>query len=423
MRGRDRIKGLLQMNILRDGLTRTVLSAAVMICAASTDLFAQEPVDIFRQASSAVVYIASKVQAGRGTSYGSGFIVDPDGIILTSRHVVAGAREISVRLRDGTAYPVIGRYLDETLDVCLLKINAHGLPVLARADSGNLAIGEKVYTIGNPLGLAFTFSDGLVSGIRNIKGIDYVQFTAPISPGNSGGPLLNAQGQAIGIVTARTLGENLNFALAANEVKTLISKASSLKFDQPDAGSTANLAQSSNPLSSSEEYDKEIRAFTKTIEFNSDLVNAYNNRAILYIQKGNYDQAIQDLTKALELNPDFVDAYCNRSAAYIHKGDFDPAIADSSKAIQLDPGLVDAYTNRGIAYIHKGNYDSAIADCTKAIALNPALADAYNNRAIAYYRKGEYDNAWNDVHKAEELGMKIEEGFLNGLKKASNRKK
>lgn len=385
-------------------------------------LFAQDPKEIFRKAIPAVCVVTNTQSSGRTVGLGSGFIVDPEGVVVTNRHVLKGARQVSIKLNDETTYKVTGVYFDAGRDICLLKVDAHSLPVLALADSENIVIGEKVYTIGNPLGLSFTFSDGILSGKRIIKENKYLQFTAPISPGNSGGPLLNSSGQVVGIVTATTAGENLNFALAVNEIKPLVAGISALLFESFESGTLPDiLGKESIGISPMQEYDHAVFNYTNRIELNINTVDSYNNRGLLYIRKGSYDMAISDFSKALELDPRLVDAYCNRGAAYIYKGGYEQAVRDSTKAIKLNPRLVDAYNNRGIAYLHLYDYDLAIKDFSRAIKFDHQRADVYANRAIAYHHKGKYSKAWADMRKAEKLGMPADPRFLEELKKDSGR--
>jgi len=146
----------------------------------------------------------------RGT--GSGFIVSPDGYILTNHHVVQGATTVTVRLLDRREFTarVVGS--DENTDVAVIKIDAHNLPPLALGNSDNSRIGEWVLAIGNPLGnaLAFTVTSGIISAKgrnldlnRDARGIqDFIQTDAAINPGNSGGPLINVRGEVIGINSA-----------------------------------------------------------------------------------------------------------------------------------------------------------------------------------------------------------------------------
>ena len=385
-------------------------------------LCADDPKEIFRQAISAVVLVETNARSSRSRGFGSGFVVGSDGVVVTNRHVLTGARDVSIKLNDGSTYPVTGVYFDPQRDVCLLKADAHGLPVLSLADSDSVSVGEKVYTIGSPLGLTFTFSDGMISGKRVLKDNKFLQFTAPVSPGNSGGPLLNSQGKAVGIVTASTGGENLNFALAIDEVKPLIAAIATVKFETFASPKTQEvLGKNISSLAPISADDRAIEDYTARIELNIKPVESYNNRGLAYSHKGQYDQAIADFSKALEFDPSLVDAYCNRAAAYITQKNYTAAVKDCSKAIKIDPSVVAAYHNRAIAYLHLREYGRAIKDCSKAIALDLALTDAYNNRAVAYYRKRNFKKAWSDVHKVTQSGGTVDPQFLEQLKKASGR--
>jgi len=147
---------------------------------------------------------------------GSGFIVSNDGYILTNNHVVADADKVTVTLFDRRVFEnakVIGR--DPTTDVAVIKIDAKSLPVLSMGDDANARVGQWVLAIGNPLGLNFTVTAGIVSAkgrdqsslLRNPYAItDYIQTDAAINPGNSGGPLLNIRGDVIGINSAIASG-------------------------------------------------------------------------------------------------------------------------------------------------------------------------------------------------------------------------
>jgi len=138
---------------------------------------------------------------------GSGFIISPDGYILTNNHVVGEADKIVVTLQDGKEYDtakLIGT--DPKSDVALIKIDAQDLPVIELGDSDALQIGEWVIAVGSPFGLQATVTVGVVSAKSRGVGIteyeDFIQTDAAINPGNSGGPLLNVDGKAVGINTA-----------------------------------------------------------------------------------------------------------------------------------------------------------------------------------------------------------------------------
>ncbi len=195
--------------------------------------YEKKPQEIFQEASSAIVYIITQKAIGEAT-IGSGFVVDHEGVIVTNYHVVQSAKQIEVQFKNGETYPVTGViYENPKQDVCLLKINARDLPVIPLGDSSAVKIGEALYCIGNPLGLEYSFSDGILSGMRDYEGFKWLQFTAPVSPGNSGGPLLNSKGEAIGIVTFLIeKGQNLNFALAINQIKPHVSTFAKRSFQE-----------------------------------------------------------------------------------------------------------------------------------------------------------------------------------------------
>ena len=165
---------------------------------------------------------------------GSGFILDKAGHILTNFHVVAGAnRGIEVQLSDKCKFAarVIG--FDRTHDLALLQIDAPNLQPVTLADSSQLNVGQKVYAIGNPFGLAGTMTRGIISAIRPIRGEggapieDAIQTDAAINPGNSGGPLLNSSGEVIGINTmiasnGADQSSGIGFAIPINTAKAVL---------------------------------------------------------------------------------------------------------------------------------------------------------------------------------------------------------
>src|SRR5437762_1335879 len=165
-------------------------------------------------------------------SLGSGFVINPDGFIVTNSHVVDGAKDIRVTLADGRELPatVLGR--DPRTDLVLLKVDAKGLPVVPLGDSARLEVGESVMAIGNPYGLEQTVTTGIISAKGRVIGEgpydDFIQTDASINPGNSGGPLINAQGQAVGInaaIFSRSGGSvGIGFAIPTNLSKPVLTQ-------------------------------------------------------------------------------------------------------------------------------------------------------------------------------------------------------
>lgn len=173
---------------------------------------------------------------------GSGFVVSKDGYIITNKHVLKkNITDFEVMTYDGKSYKVTDIYRDNLSDLALLKVENPDLPSLTLGDSENLELGQMVITIGTPLGqFQNTVTSGIISGLgRNLvagsamDGLveqldDAIQTDAPINPGNSGGPLLNVNGEVIGVSTAvSSYGENLGFAIPVGNVKKMLKEFNS----------------------------------------------------------------------------------------------------------------------------------------------------------------------------------------------------
>lgn len=158
-------------------------------------------------------------------SVGSGFIITSDGYIVTNYHVVQTGDNLNVLTYDQNALPaeIIG--IDRLRDLALLKINGN-YPFLKLANSDDLQVGRKVIAIGNPLGLSFTVTEGIISALNREgpNGIEeYIQTDVSLNPGNSGGPLLDTRGNIVGINNFKIGGaESIGFALESNSIKQSI---------------------------------------------------------------------------------------------------------------------------------------------------------------------------------------------------------
>ena len=173
-------------------------------------------------------------QTVENASAGSGFIITQDGYILTNYHVIDGASTVKVTLYSGETHDAVIVGGDKDYDIAVLKIEAAGLKAVTFGDSSQLQVGEDIAVIGNPLGeLTFSMSEGIVSSVDraiNVDGTPFntIQLSAAVNPGNSGGPLFNAYGEVVGIVSAKyssyasTTVEGLGFAIPINDVIAMV---------------------------------------------------------------------------------------------------------------------------------------------------------------------------------------------------------
>jgi len=215
----------------RTAITEAVARVAPAVVTVQTEVVERVPVDPFD-------WLMGRQSGERiGAGLGSGFITDPNGIIVTNAHVVAGATRVSVAMRDGKTFPAKVLGVDEQNDLAVLKIDAKDLPVAPLGNSDDVIIGEWAIAIGNPYGFLLgntepSVTAGVISATgRNLIGqaegggayVDMIQTDASINPGNSGGPLVNADGVVIGVNTSiyspsgGSIG--LGFAIPINRAK------------------------------------------------------------------------------------------------------------------------------------------------------------------------------------------------------------
>ena len=199
----------------------------------------QNNISVYRKNIGSVVNVTSKAvafdffyglvpQEGQG----SGFVIDKEGHVLTNYHVIAEARQVEVTLHNRKKYRATVVGSDRSHDLAIIQIKAPEATPMLLGDSKNLQVGQKVYAIGNPFGLAGTLTSGIVSSIRSVQEPDGVtideaiQTDAAINPGNSGGPLLNSHGEVVGINTmiASNSGQSagIGFAIPINTAKAVL---------------------------------------------------------------------------------------------------------------------------------------------------------------------------------------------------------
>ena len=187
---------------------------------------AQTAQQIAKRAFDSTVLLIMEDTNGQPVGLGSGFFVKPQQI-ATNLHVIEGAASGYAKLvGQKTKYEIVGvSAIDQKRDLAILNVEAWGIQALSLGDSDTVLVGETVYAVGNPHGLEGTFSQGIVSGVRTVGTDKLIQLTAPISPGSSGGPVLNDSGNVIGVSVATfRSGQNLNFAIPSNYLSELISR-------------------------------------------------------------------------------------------------------------------------------------------------------------------------------------------------------
>lgn len=360
--------------------------------------FAEEKLpDIVKRVQPSVVVVLTYDEQGNQRGLGSGFFVSQDGDIISNHHVLQGAYRAEIRTAEGQTYPITGIVAeDKEGDLIRAAVNIpRKLVHPIRLSPSIPKAGERVMVIGNPWGFAQTVSDGIVSAVREVPTFGkIIQFTAPISPGSSGSPVLNMKGEVIGVVRSQIIkGQNLNFAIPSDRVFKL----------KPGKGKT--LAEWETVVEQEELYLKGLTFL---------LAGAYE-RALSYLEKavkknprdahtfflvgycngelGHHTKAIEAYKQVVRLRPDYAEAYYNLGVNYDKLGCYAEAIEAYYQAICIKPDHADALNNRGMLYGKLGRYDEGIRDLKQAIRLKPDYAQALWNLGVIYGKVGRYDEA------------------------------
>ena len=371
-----------------------IIPVIVLVFYTISTVPAQTAPQIAEKALAATVYLEMQDSNGVPLGFGSGFFVG-DNLIATNYHVIEGAARGTAKLvGQFSTYTIEGvTATDKTNDLALLKVRVSGINPLPLGNSSDVKIGETVYVAGNPRGLEGTFSDGIISSRRDPYTKERLQMTAPISPGSSGGPVLNSKGEVIG-VSFMTLvgGQNLNFAIPSRYLTELLTESTPAK--SLAEGNRSISAETyftwGNTKAGLGDYKGAIADYDIAIRLKPDDAIAYYNRGTVKDELGQHSAAIVDFDTAIRIKPDYADAYNNRGIAKSDLGQHFAAIADYDTAIRINPDYATAYYNRGIAKSDLGQHFAAIADYDTVIRIKPDYVNAYYNRGTVKSDLGQH---------------------------------
>ena len=210
------------------------LSVGFVLCSCPVFADGIAASDIYKASAPSVMVLEAKLKDGSG-ALGTGFVAVKDGFAITAWHVVRNATSITAKFSDGQQFDVSGLVdSDPSRDVALIRVKEFGRKPLTLA-TGQPGVGDKAFVIGTPIGLDFSISDGIVSQIRQLNGVNLYQYTCPTTHGSSGGPLFNDKGEVIGIVHTgldASLGQNLFFAIPSTYALGLDATLPTKPWDQ-----------------------------------------------------------------------------------------------------------------------------------------------------------------------------------------------
>lgn len=317
--------------------------------------------DLVAPIQKSVVTVINYDVDGKVSSIGSGFFISESGTLVTNFHVLDGAYSAAIRTRDGDLYPVatvLAR--GQLIDLIKVRVDipdGRVAPVVLSREAPVVA--DRVFVVGSPLGLEQTVSEGIISAVRKVPtGGRILQLTAPISKGSSGGPVLNRNGEAVGVVTFQAAsGQNLNFAISIDALQMLSDEASELSVaewtirnSRQGPALAAALCSKGSRLSIQGEYEAALSYFQKAAETSPDDPEAWYGLGSCYVGLDQPDDAIAAYKRPIEQDPDNAMAHFVLAMYYKTAGQYEREIPPLLEVIRIDPGNLRARFELGRAY-------------------------------------------------------------------------
>lgn len=321
------------------------------------------------KARTAVMLLIIVDESGRQIGSGTGFVVSPDGKLVTNRHVANAGARIFAKAANGRQYNVLGVLAEDSeQDLVLLKVDAQNLPTLPLGSADRIATGLPVAMIGNPLGMDGTATAGRISGVRDrwieiaatesyedgfrpkiVRGSG-LQVTTPVTFGSSGSPVLNAQGEVIGVVTAAR-GLSQSYAIPVEVVKGLLAQASRASGPAP-LGGMVKRDKNQSDLS----YDRDFSLAVKAYE------------------SGDFAEAEKRMKSVVARFPNSPTAHLFLGQTYGNQKQYGEAASSFERALRLKADLAPAWLGLAVTYAQQGLHDRARDAVRELERLDPSLA-------------------------------------------------
>jgi tetratricopeptide (TPR) repeat protein len=369
----------------------------------------------------ATVTVVAYGEKDEEESQGTGFITSADGVVVTALHVIGGYPSAVVKLQNGAFFPVKGVLAwGEDVDYVVLKVDARGLPTVPLGDSAKVQAGQRVFLVGSPSGLEQTASEGIVSAIRVVGDrAKYLQTTAAMSPGSSGGPLCNEAGEVIGVASRQMEeGQQLNFAVAINLIKPGLKAATKVhplaELVEKSVGMSADdLCDRAKALREAEEeaepeakYEAALALYQKAIARDASNARGYFGAGICLRALDRYAEALAHDQKAFPLLTEDVEVAAGHAALGL---DFSAlsrdaeACAEFKEAVRLDPGRSQYRVFLAEAYQALGEDRDALKEYREAVRLAPEEAETWEEMAGCLSDLGRWDEAIEPAARAVKL--------------------
>jgi hypothetical protein len=341
---------------------------------------AKTPEQIFQQASQSVVVIHAFDGDGNPVNQGGGVVTARE-VVTTNCHVIDRAASLEVHYRQQT-YSASPLAANEDRDLCQIRVPQLNAP-RATLNTGRVRVGQRVYAIGAPEGLELTLTEGLISSLREFDGSQYIQTSAGISQGSSGGGLFDTEGRLIGI-TAFFVGDgpNLNFALPAAWIVELERGGRARTLGAAQEPADARWLARIGEARSKKDWSAVVSLSQQWVRVAPRSARAWRELGDVYTATNRPRRAVPAYQQAVRYDRDSFDAWHNLGWTYLALNQYDRAIEAIQEALRITPGHPRATYNLGAAYHGQGLRDKVQEVHAQLRRLDPALAAQFAKRYV-----------------------------------------
>jgi tetratricopeptide (TPR) repeat protein len=352
---------------------------------------------VFDLASESTVVVLGYDRSGEATSLGSGVVL-PDGTIATNCHVIEDSSKVSVRYKQ-KIYPAKIKYSDQDRDICSLEAEGFKAPAVKLGSTMGLRVGYGVYAIGAPRGLELSLSEGIVSSLRPVEDGQYIQITAAISPGSSGGGLFDEKGRLLGLTSFYISGgQSLNFALPVEWVIDLPGRHPVIQ-EEYKYGSWRTWYYRAFVLFDDGKWEEFLDHTRTWIEVMPQNSSAWFYLGIAYGQLNRQSESINAYRQAVSIDKENAFAWYGLGETYYKLDRYDEAIVAFRQATISAPELTSAWHALGVSYGRLNRYNEAIEACRQSVSIDPGyymgwhcLGGSYNrlkrrNESVVAFRQ------------------------------------
>lgn len=361
-----------------------------------------------------VVTVVTYNLDGEVAGLGSGFFISSSGILVTNYHVLDGAYRADVKTLDGREYPIVA-VVAKNQQVDLIKVrvniprNRVTLLPLAKQEP---VLADRVVVIGSPLGLDQTVSEGIISAVRETPAFGRVfQLTAPISQGSSGSPVLNHQGEVVGVVSFQvTEGQNLNFAISVNALHQLPMDAAptslaewTLRNSGQRPAVAAELCRQGARLTIEGQYEEALTFFKEATETAPDDPNAWYGLGSCYAGLDQQDDAVEAFRQPIVADPDNLEAHFLLAMYYNSLERYEQAVASLREVLRIDPTSLQGRFELGQTYGRLNRRQEQINELETLLYQQPDYVPALFSLGLVLGELGRYEEAVKQLQRASAL--------------------